>query len=458
MSAGISYVLDHLPPAAVEAEEAVLGSCLSDPDAINRVRADLRPADFFRDRNRAIYETMLDLGKSSEPVDFLTVCEALRRGGIYDEVGGLAYLSHLTGVVPTAVHAASYGKLVRDAALRRRIIGAAGRIAGLAHEETGDVDALLPSALKLLSDTDGNAAPGELLYPEDQAQLLHDMVGEILVGDTPRVPTGLIDLDRMMAGGLEPDMLAVLMALPGMGKSAAAQSILRNMAAKGYVALFVSVEMSKRQLVRRNAASMMSMDWHLFEAKVRAGDKGAVASLESAAERMERSKMVLWHRPSTTTQDIRAKALEVRGHMGRLDCIVVDYLQLLADEIGENRTAQVGRACRQLKRLAGELQVPVIVLSQMNRDYKDRTNKRPTYSDARDSGEIEQHADTIWGLYRDDFFYEPGEVIDQKRQIKCEAGKAELLVLKQREGPTGTCYLTWRASTCEYVSYAKSRI
>ncbi len=453
--------IDRLPPQDTQAEEAVLGSLLMDPHAVWRVRPTLKPQDFYRERNGAIYECMLSLSDKGEPVDFVTISSELRACGRYDEVGGLVYLDHLVGIVPTPVHVEHYASKVTAAAFRRRLISTVGKVAGIAWDETLDLDIVREKTWSLLTSLEASRARNKPLSPDDQGALFWDMLREIEEDVRTTIRTGIADLDSITDGGFEKTDLIILMALPGMGKSAIGQSIGRFMGAQGHKVLFCSVEMSERQLVRRNAASLLGMDWHLFRRKWRKqhedpdGGKSLREAVSRATEQMQAGRMHLWYMPAMTTADIRVQALEMKATEG-LDCIVVDYLQILADgdmESRANRNETVGRMARMLKRIAGELEVPVLALSQVSRDYKARQDKRPVMSDARDSGEIEQHVDMLLGLYRDDFFYKGGGALNEKKQLVVP-GAAELLVLKQRNGPVGTCYLRWMPELCEYVSPA----
>ena len=457
----MSAVIDRLPPQNPEAEEAVLGSLLMDPSAVHTVRPILKPDDCYRGRNGAILAAMYALSDRHEPVDFATVSDELRRSGKYDDAGGFAYLSQLVNSVPTAVHVEHYAGIVERTAIKRRLISMAGKIAALAYDETAEVDNILPQALNmLLSARKGSGR--RVLSPSDQAALFAEMLMELEDGAVNYIPTGLPDLDRATGGGFEPAQLIVLMALPSMGKSAVGQSIARNVGRRGKQALFCSVEMSERQLVRRNAASSMRIDWHEFQSAIRRGQvtPDMKRAINLATDQMAKSNLHIYYKPGMTTADIRAEAMQLKATSG-LDFLVVDYLQILSDSTGENRNVQVGRMCRNLKVLAGDLEVPVLLLSQMNREYKDRADKRPTMSDARDSGEIEQHVDILLGLYRDDFFYKPGQMIDPRKGLTddniCVANRAELIILKQRDGPLATCNLTFLPSTAEYVGGTSER-
>jgi replicative DNA helicase len=452
-------VIDRMVPSAIDSEHAVLGALLEDPQAIWKIRSTLKADDFWDPDNAEVYRAAVAVCDRGVAVDQVTLTAELRARGTFDQIGGRAFLSDLFQAVPTSAHVEHYAEQVMVAAYRRRLIDVNGKIAALAYDESVPMDQVRSGAWGLLTSVETGRRRNKPLNPEDQAALFWDMLRDIEEDRRTTIRTGIADLDRMTDGGLDRTQLAILMALPAMGKSAIGQSIGRFMGSRGHKVLFCSVEMNERQLIKRNAASLLRMDWHKFRRRWRHmhaepdGGEALRQAVALATDQMQRSQMQIWYMPAMTTVDIRVEAMEMKA-TGGLDCIIVDYLQILADgdtDTKANRTQVVGQLARNLKRLAGELDVPVLALSQMSREYRTRENKRPVMSDARDSGEIEQHVDMLLGLYRDDFFYKPGEFIKTDKRI-CEAGKAELLVLKQREGPTGTCNLQWVPELCEYVS------
>lgn len=457
---GTSAMLDHLPPQATEAEEAVLGSLLMDSEATGRVAAILKPEDFYREHNGQIFAAALALYQAREPVDFRTLTDALRRCGQYEDVGGMAYLSNLVGVVPTAVHVEHYARTVERCARRRRLISAATRIAGRAYDENSDLDALLREAYTELGKAAGQVGDNRIVTPSEQAADLWAMALEMEETGATGLKTGFHKLDYL-TGGLQPGELIVLLGDTGVGKSAWAQSLCRQIASASAshqpkTSLYCSIEMGKRLLVQRNASAIMGRSWKDLAREIAAKQNGEANqdSLKLAADTMEQMPIHLYCRPRMTPGDVRAKALEMASTVG-LDLVVVDYLQLITGPKAENRVGQIGAISRELKAIAEELQVPLVTLSQIPREViKGRTDKRPTLHDARESGSVEQDADILLGIYRHDAYYEPGTAItDQGRAIYVTAGEAELLILKHRSGEDRRMEkLVWMPERVAYAS------
>lgn len=444
--------IDRLPPQNPEAEEAVLGSMLIAAEATASVRPLLDASDFYRERNGAIYAVACRLYDRHEPVDFTTVTDELIRAGRYEEAGGLQYLSHLASVVPTFVHAEHYAGIVRRCAVKRRLISAAGKIAGLGYDDTLEPDDVQARALSLINGIQASSARYRIYSGEELAGEFLDDVETLDSDEAEGIKTGLVDLDRLI-GGLMPTDLVLLMADTSVGKSAAALTIARNVGASGLETVLCSVEMSRNQLRRRLAAALLRMSWQEFRYRWRNRiDMDSLQeSVHRAATLMAEGRVNVFYKPKMTTADIRAEVTKwAAGH--KLGLVAVDYLQILTMAPAESKRIQVDNTLKDLKALAGELEIPVLVLCQLNRDLKGRSDKRPSLHDAKETSGIEQDADLLLGLYRDDFYYRAGERNDRKEIV--EAGKAELLVLKNRNGPTGSLNLTWRPATVEYANYA----
>ena len=434
----------HIPPQNLEAEESVLGAMMVSESSITPVILDvrLRPEDFYRDRHRTIYEAIRTLYERSEPIDALTVAEFLAQHGDLDGAGGKDNLQTLASTVPAPGNARHYAQIVKQNALMRRLLGAAQTIQQSVHEREGEPESLVEDAERLLF----------RVAHEDRASDFRNM-GEILEQEIDRleqlaqgdneltgVPSGFRDLDKI-TGGFQPGNLIVIAARPAMGKSAAVTNIADHVASKaGKPAAFFSLEMSEAELAHRFIATeaRISSD-RLRRGKVSEKDWPGVVRACNVLE-----KAPLWIDDSSDLSmlDLRAKARRLTASEGDLGVIIIDYIQLMRPEDPrQNRVEQVGQISRGLKILARELNVPVIALSQLSRAPEQRPDKRPILSDLRESGNIEQDADLVAFLYRDEY-YDP-ESEDQ--------GKAELIIRKHRNGPIDTIRLAFLS---HYPSFA----
>lgn len=428
-------------PHSADAEEAVLGSLLIDPDAIFDVSGFLRPDAFYRSQNRWIYEAILGLYERRVPLDLVTLLEELRRRERLEDVGGETYLISLINVVPTSINAEAYGRAVESSSLRRKLIQVAGTIAKLAFNEAEDINIVLDrseSALFAISEkrTDRDLKPVKEIASDylDRIEKLRER-GDEFIG----IPTGFTDLDRML-GGLNRSDLIIVAARPGMGKTAL-QNAIALTAARRFdkrVAIF-NLEMSGEQLVQR----MVSAETRIDSQRLRRGemheDEWAIF-LESIG-RLSESHIFIDDTPSISPMQLRTKCRRLHAEHG-LDLIMIDYLQLMqAEHQSNNRVQEVSEISRQLKGLARELDVPVLAAAQLSRAVEQRQNKRPQLSDLRDSGSIEQDADVVMFIYRDEY-YNPETT--ERPNI------AEISVAKHRNGPTGTIDLFWHGSQATF--------
>ncbi len=417
----------YFPPHNLAAEESVLGAILLSQRTIEVAAVDegVRPAHFYRDQHGMIFRTMLDLHEASEPVDVLTLTERLRHSGRLEQVGGEAAVHALAGSVPAAANVRHYARIVRDRALARDLQAAAQRILGDIADERPVKEALERAEQLVISlgaqTRTGHSLPiADALYTELERLQALAQAGRETIG----LPTGIRELDERL-GGLHPGNLIVLAARPGMGKSTLAQQIATHAAFKhnAVVAMF-SLEMSAGELAQRHLASdtPYSAD-RLRKAKVPAEDW---ATLITTAGRAAGHRLLLYDISDLSAFELRGLARQTRSQHGALDLIVVDYLQLLrAEPPSGNRTEDVSAFSRALKRLARELECPVLAVAQLNRGVEARVDKRPLLSDLRDSGQIEADSDVVLFVYREDY-YDP----DSERP-----GQAELLVRKNRNGP-----------------------
>lgn len=434
--------VEKLLPQNIEAEAGVLGSLLIDPGAIVQVADFLRPDDFYREAHREIYRAVLDLYETSDPADLITLTDELQRRGKLDEVGGISYVSSLANQVPTSANVEYYGKIVERTAILRRLISAAGQIAAVAYSEP-DAAIALDEAEKLVFNvsqrfTRDDLEPIRETLREyiDKLDQLHEHRGTI-VG----VATGFSDLDKM-TGGLQKSDLIILAARPAVGKTALALSLAHNSALRfGRKIAVFSLEMSKEQL----AARLLSMDAAVDQQKLRTGNINDEEwdRISEAVGRLSEAEIYIDDTPGITMVEMRSKARRLMMEHG-FDLLVVDYLQLMQGSGGgrghENRVMEISEISRGLKGLARELNVPVLALSQLSRAVESRTEKKPQLSDLRESGSIEQDADIVMFIYRDEV-YNPDS---DRKNI------ADIIVAKHRNGPIGQVSLYFMAAQTLY--------
>lgn len=437
----VMTILERLPPHSIEAEEAVLGSLLIDPDAIMDVASFLQPSSFSREKNRWVYEAMRDLNEEREPIDFITLSEMLRQRGQLDALGGEAFLIGLLNVVPTSVNAESYARLVESAALRRNLIKAASKIADLAYDEAEDISVVIDRAEQSLFSVSEGRNARDLKPVRDIADEYLDRIqelnarGEDMIG----IPTGFTDMDKML-GGLNKSDLLIVAARPGMGKTSLLLNLVFNAGLKHSkrIAMF-NLEMSGEQLVQR----MISAQTRIDSQRLRRGQlrEEEWPIFYEAVGRLSETRIFIDDTPSITPMQLRTKCRRLYAEHG-LDLVIIDYLQLMQSERStNNRVQEISEISRALKGLARELDVPVIAAAQLSRAVESRQDKRPQLSDLRDSGSIEQDSDIVMFIYRDDY-YNPETT--ERPNI------AEISVAKHRHGPTGTVDLYWHAQLATF--------
>jgi replicative DNA helicase len=444
-------VIDRLPPQSLEAEQSVLGAILIDRDAVVEVAEFLRPTDFYRQANAKIFEAVLELFEKREPIDIVTVAEALERSGEIDAVGGRSYLSSLSNSTPTAVHAVQYGRIVERKAVLRNLIGAAGRIAGIGYEDSPEIQESIDRAeAELFAVSQKRVDSGfqkldTLLHQAyDRLDYLHAHRGEI-----SGVRTGFADLDTLTTG-LQKSDLVILAARPSVGKTSFALNIAEHAAVKERKSVGVfSLEMSKEQLVLRLLSSVANID----SQRLRSGflEEMDFARIAPAMNALSEAPLYIDDTPSISTMELRTKARRLHAESG-LDLVIVDYLQLMqagTTNRDSNRVQEVSEISRGLKALARELSVPVIALSQLSRQPEMRNENEPRLSDLRESGAIEQDADLVMFLYR--------EKERSAEENESEGEVIHLKLAKHRNGPTGNIDLWFKKAQTRFVSYAGER-
>jgi replicative DNA helicase len=431
----------RVPPHSIEAEQSVLGGLLLDNSAWDRAGDLLGDSDFYRFEHRLIYAAIGALINATKPADVITVYEQLQSHGKGEECGGLAYLNALAQSVPSAANIRRYAEIVRERAVLRKLVAASDEIATAAFNPQGRaVSQILDEAEgKIFRIGEEGSRQRQGFQSMDQLVVqLIDRVNELHENGAEEVTgvrTGFYDLDRMTAG-LQPGDLIVLAARPSMGKTAFALNIGEHVAVQeGLPVVVFSMEMGAAQLALRLVGSLGRIDQqHLRTGALKDDEWGR---LSEAVERLSKISLYIDESPALSSSEVRARARRQARQCGKLGLIIVDYMQLMsgsADTNDENRATVLGEISRGLKGLAKELQCPVIALSQLNRSVETRTDKRPMMSDLRESGAIEQDADVIMFIYRDEYY--------TKDACK-EPGVAEIIIGKQRNGPTGTVKLTF---------------
>lgn len=440
----------RVPPHSIEAESSVLGGLLLDNTAWDRVGDLIKEGDFYRHEHQLVFTAVAQLINASKPADVITVFEHLRGQGKAEEVGGLGYLNSLAQYVPSAANIRRYAEIVRERGILRKLLTASDEIATKAFNPQGkSVAQILDEAEQKIFNIgeEGSRMKQGFQGMDTLVVELMDRVQEMAdnPNDITGVPTGFYDLDRMTAGFQAGDMI-VLAARPSMGKTALAINIAEHVALnEGLPVAVFSMEMGASQLAVRIVGSIGRINQgHLRTGKLTDEEW---PRLTEAIEKLRNISLHIDETPGLSPSELRANARRLARQCGKLGLIVVDYLQLMSGSggsNGENRATELGEISRGLKMLAKELQCPVIALSQLNRSVEQRTDKRPMMSDLRESGAIEQDADIIMFIYRDEYYNK-----DSK-----EPGVAEVIIGKQRNGPTGTVKLAFLNSLTRFESLA----
>ncbi|MBY0097551.1 replicative DNA helicase [Mesobacillus maritimus] len=434
---------DRMPPQNIEAEQAVLGAIFLEPSSLTVASEVLIPDDFYRAAHQQIFNVMLNLNDKGKAVDLVTVTEELAAAKLLEDTGGVSYLSELAASVPTAANIEYYAKIVEEKSLLRRLIRTATTIASDGYSREDEVESLLSEAEKSILEVAQRKNAGAFHNIKDVLVRTYDNIETIAnrVGDVTGIPTGFAELDRMTAGFQRNDLI-IVGARPSVGKTAFALNIAQNVATKAQenVAIF-SLEMGAEQLVMR----MLCAEGNINAQNLRTGsltdeDWG---KLTMAMGSLSNSGIFIDDTPGVKIGELRSKCRRLKQEHG-LGMILIDYLQLILGDgrSGENRQQEVSEISRSLKALARELEVPVIALSQLSRGVEQRQDKRPMMSDIRESGSIEQDADIVAFLYRDDYYDKESENKDI----------IEIIIAKQRNGPVGTVQLAFVKEYNKFVN------
>lgn len=440
----------RIPPQNTDAEQCVLGSILIEDGALLKVVEIIQPEDFYKESHGIIYSTMIDLFDHNEPQDLITVHNALTKSGKLETAGGSVYLAELTETVPVASNVDYYARIVRDKAVLRRLIQKSSDIATMCYEEAGDVDDILENAEGAIFELSQSKIKQAFSPLKDvlknSIKKVEDLYEkkELITG----VSSGFTELDKLTAGFQSSD-LVIIAGRPSMGKTAFALNIAQHAAVQnGVPAAIFSLEMSMEQLALRMLCSEAMVDAH----KVRTGFLGKEdwPRLINAAGNLSQAPIFIDDTPALSVLEMRAKARRLKSDQD-IGLVIVDYLQLMQGRAGtERREQEISEISRSLKAMAKELDVPVLALSQLNRKVEDRPNKRPQMSDLRESGAIEQDADVIAFIYRDEVY--------NRDEDNPRRGKAEIIVAKQRNGPTGTILLAFVGKFSSFGNLANEQL
>lgn len=438
----MSIPLEKVPPQNLDAEQSVLGAMLIDKDAVVKAIEVLKPEDFYRDANGHIFKAVVNLFDRGEAVDLITLSEELRQIGLLDQIGGIAYVAGLANAVPTSANIEHYAKIVEEKSLLRNLIRVSTRIAQLGYEGEEDVESLLDKAEQMVFElsqrkTYAGMVPLKtvLMNTFERIEYLHQNKGGIT-----GVPSGFGNLDKLTSG-FQPSDLIILAARPSMGKTSLVLNIAQyaSIRKKLPVAVF-SLEMSREQLVTRMLCAEAMVD----QQKVRTGQLSDDdwQKLTRAAGPLSQAPLYIDDSPGITVVEMRARCRRLKSERG-LSMVVIDYLQLMqGGRKSENRQQEISEISRSMKSLARELQVPVIALSQLSRAVEQRTEKKPMMSDLRESGSLEQDADLVMFIYRDEYYKEDSD----------KRGIAEIIISKQRNGPVGSVELGFLKEFTKFVN------
>ena len=461
----MNELIDQTPPQNIEAEQAVLGAVFLNPEAVVEAMEFVTPADFYRRAHQLIFQAMVDLNDASEAIDVVTLKDRLASQNQLEDIGGLAYLGELAVAVPTAANVVHYAKIVQEKAILRRLIKTATNIVTKSYTQSEDVTAILDEAEQAIMNVSEQRSTTGFKSISDVLNSTIEQIDQLYQNndDITGLPTGYRDLDKMTAG-LQDDELVIIAARPAVGKTAFALNIAQNVGTKTdkTVAIF-SLEMGAESLVNRMLCAEGSIDaGHLRTGQLSEEEwNNLIVAMGSLAK----ASIYIDDTPGNKMAEIRAKCRRLAKEKGNLGLIVVDYLQLIEGSNKESRQQEVSGISRQLKKLAKELHVPVIALSQLSRSVEQRQDKRPVLSDIRESGSIEQDADIVAFLYRDDYYRdEEGDDDDDggdfnqggggERGADPEVGEVEVIIEKNRSGARGTVKLLFVKQYNKFSSIA----
>jgi replicative DNA helicase len=444
---------ERLPPHDINAEESVIGSILIDSDALTKVTAFLKPADFYSQKNEWCYKACLALFERGEAINQVTVAHELSLQDRLEGLGGSAYLSHLVLVVPTSVHVEYYARIVQRTSIMRQLIEVGGRIAGIGYEGAADTDAALSRAEELLFRIRSGRGSGDFTHIREILDTYMEESTALHGPDASHIApvvSGYPDIDKLLGGGLQRSDMIVLAARPSLGKSTLAFNMARNAAGHGNAVGIFSLEMSKEQIGVRLLASEANVDSY----RLRLGllSEAEERRLLDAIGMLSDLPLYIDDTPIQTIVEMRGKARRLQSERG-LDMLVIDYLQLISGNGRiDNRVQEMGEISRSIKGLARDLDIPVIACSQLSRAIEQRPNHRPMLSDLRESGSIEQDADVVAFIYREDVYITKEDWEKRNPNDPYPQNIAEIIVSKHRNGPIGNVPLYFRNDVVRFES------
>ena len=437
--------INRIPPHSVESEQSILGSILLDKDAIITVSETIRPSDFYKEAHKIIYESMLKLSNKNEPIDLITLTEELKKQGHLDNVGGISYITSLSTIVPTTSNVKYYADIVKEKSVLRQLIKASNDIINLGYENSTKVEEVLEKAEKRIFDISQEKASDDFKSINEVLVDAYDMIEKLYTNksDVTGITTGFKDLNKKI-NGLQRTDLILIAARPAMGKTAFSLNLVQNAALKGDASVAVfSLEMSKDQLVQR----MLSSQSHVELKKIKTGtlDENDWPRIIDAMAVLSNANIYIDDTPGIKISELRSKCRKLKIEKG-LDLVLIDYLQLMEGEgNNESRQQEIAKISRSLKIIAKELNCPVVALSQLSRAPEQRADHRPMLSDLRESGSIEQDADIVMFLYRDEYYHPDSE----SKNI------GEVLIAKNRHGETGSVELVWLGEVQKFADKAR---
>jgi len=448
--------LSELMPQNLDAEEAILGAILVSPACMNRVVEHITPESFYKTAHRYVYEAMLQLYNSEDKIDIVSVSDTLNMNQKLELVGGRAFINDLSYKTITTTNVEYYAKLVQEKAIKRSLINAGSEIINSGYDLC-PVEESLDTAEKLIYDIGAQKDSKSLTPIKDLVTSTYQQIEERAKnkGQLTGVATGFYDLDTC-TNGLQKSDLIILAARPAMGKTSFALNIAQNVALRENVPVAIfSLEMSQGQLAQR----LMSAEAEIDAQKIKTGDLTSKdwEKLAAAGDKYYQSKIYIDDTAGVTITDLRAKCRRLAMAEKNLGLIIIDYLQLIEGTGREDRLQQISSISRGLKILAKELDIPIIALSQLSRAVEGRTDKRPQLSDLRDSGSIEQDADIVMFIYRDEYYKTAGEDTDAAERA-ANKGEAEIIVAKHRNGPTGTVKLLFHTNITKFKNPMKTDV
>lgn len=437
--------IGRIPPHSVESEQSILGSILLDKEAIITVTETIKPEDFYKEAHKIIYECMMKLNNKNEPIDLITLTEELKKQGHLEDIGGISYITSLSTIVPTTSNVKYYADIVKEKSVLRKLIRVSNDILNLGYDSSIKVEDILEKAEKRIFDISQEKSSEDFQTINSVLMDTYDMIEKLYTSkeDITGITTGFDDLNKK-TNGLQRTDLILVAARPAMGKTAFSLNLVQNAALKGDASVAVfSLEMSKEQLVQR----MLSAQSHVELKKIKTGnlDENDWPRIIDAMSVLSNANIYIDDTPGIKIGELRSKCRKLKIEKG-LDLILIDYLQLMEGDGGnESRQQEISKISRSLKIIAKELNCPVVALSQLSRAPEQRSDHRPMLSDLRESGAIEQDADIVMFLYRDEYYHPDSE----RKNI------GEIIIAKNRHGETGSVELVWLGEIQKFANKAR---